>query len=298
MHRSLLLLALVACQRTEQAAPVIGRADEPAWRETLLAERATRDREMKTDDDSPLAGAGRFDLEATSYVRIEGDDVHIDQTRDAAVVTFEKTATGWSWQPASEAVTATTHDGKAAIPPGPITKPTLIHLSPRFTLNPQLGDGDLIVIAFDHQRRELRDFTALLYFAPDPRFVVRATLQRAAKPVPTQLITSRGLYKRFDEVGTLQFELAGPRSLVAYQMAGTKELFVPFVDATSGRASYGAARFLDLPEPDASGTVVIDFNRAYNPLCAFSPAYNCPLPTDRSRLGIAIEAGERDPHLH
>lgn len=298
MYRGLLLLVVVACRHAEQAAPVIDRANEPAWRETLLTERANHDRELKTDDDSPLAGVDRFDLEATSYVRIDGDDVHIDQARDAAVVTFEKTATGWSWQPASDAVTATTHDGKAAISPGPITKPTLIHLSPRFTLNPQLGDGDLIVIAFDHQRRELREFAGLAYFAPDPRFVVRATLHRAAKPIPTQLITSRGLYKHFDEIGTLQFELAGPRSLVAYQMAGMKELFVPFVDATSGKASYGAARFLDLSEPDANGTVVIDFNRAYNPLCAFSPAYNCPLPTDRSRLAIEIEAGERDPHLH
>jgi hypothetical protein len=68
-----------------------------------------------------------------------------------------------------------------------------------------------------------------------------------------------------------------------------------FGDATNGRATYGGGRFLGVPAPDEDGTLWLDFNRAYNPPCAFSPFTTCPLPPDGNRLDVSIPAGERAP---
>ena len=70
--------------------------------------------------------------------------------------------------------------------------------------------------------------------------------------------------------------------------------FVPFLDATSGRETYGAGRYLDL-EPEGDGTYSLDFNMAYHPFCVFAPSYSCPLTPAENRLPIRIEAGERLP---
>ena len=75
---------------------------------------------------------------------------------------------------------------------------------------------------------------------------------------------------------------------------GGDTLFLVFADRTSGHGSYGAGRFLDAPRPDPQGRLVIDFNQAYNPPCAFTPFATCPLPPPENRLDLAIEAGERD----
>ena len=69
---------------------------------------------------------------------------------------------------------------------------------------------------------------------------------------------------------------------------------MPFRDATSGRESYGAGRYLDI-EPEEDGTYTVDFNVAYNPWCAYAPQYSCPLPPRENWLPFPIEAGEQDP---
>ena len=66
-----------------------------------------------------------------------------------------------------------------------------------------------------------------------------------------------------------------------------------FADRTSGHGSYGAGRFLDAPMPDADGRVVLDFNQAYNPPCAFTAFATCPLPPPENRLDLAVQAGEK-----
>jgi len=75
---------------------------------------------------------------------------------------------------------------------------------------------------------------------------------------------------------------------------GEGTLFLVFADRTSGHGSYGAGRFLEAPLPDAHGEVMLDFNQAYNPPCAFTPFATCPLPPPENRLDLAIAAGERD----
>ena len=110
------------------------------------------------------------------------------------------------------------------------------------------------------------------------------------------MLTSRNLEKRFSRYARLSFSVDGTAcTLMAFKSAADasadRTLFVPFTDATTGTETYPAGRFLDLDEPDGE-TMVLDFNRAYNPLCNYSPAYNCPIPPAENRLAVAIRAGE------
>jgi len=73
---------------------------------------------------------------------------------------------------------------------------------------------------------------------------------------------------------------------------GRETLFIPFKDATSGKETYGAARYLEIEETEV-GIFLVDFNKAYNPYCAYSEAYSCPFPPRENWLEVAIKAGEK-----
>ncbi|MEG1679088.1 MAG: DUF1684 domain-containing protein, partial [Stenotrophomonas sp.] len=93
--------------------------------------------------------------------------------------------------------------------------------------------------------------------------------------------------------GAIEFERDGRTwRLEALGDVG-RPLQVIFADRTNGRGSYAAGRYIDLDVPDAKSQVVIDFNRAYNPPCAFTPFATCPLPPPENRLDMAVEAGEK-----
>jgi uncharacterized protein len=142
----------------------------------------------------------------------------------------------------------------------------------------------------------------LRYYPPDPSFSVPAVLNIKSGPRPVMEVpTSTGAPRRVELVGTLDFTLRGEKlALSAFVDEGTRQitrLFVPFADTTSGTDTYPAGRYLDL-EPTATGIYTIDFNRAYNPYCAYNNTYECPLPPPSNRLKVAITAGEKLPADH
>lgn len=94
--------------------------------------------------------------------------------------------------------------------------------------------------------------------------------------------------------GAVEFTHAGRAYRLEALDGGDGSLFLVFADRTNGRGSYGAGRFLDAPAPDAQGRVELDFNRSYNPPCAFTAFATCPLPPPENRLDLAIDAGEKD----
>ena len=142
----------------------------------------------------------------------------------------------------------------------------------------------------------------LRYYPADPSFSVPAALNvtSGARPV-MEVPTSTGAPRRVELVGTLEFTLRGQKlALSAFVDEGTqqiRELFVPFADTTSGTDTYPAGRYLTL-EPTATGIYTIDFNKAYNPFCAYNNSYECPLPPPSNRLKVAITAGEKNPPDH
>ena len=136
-------------------------------------------------------------------------------------------------------------------------------------------------------------FTGLDYYPPDPAYRYTLKINQADEPEPLMFQTNTGDERIYDRIGTIEFEVEGqPASLALYKSDHHDELFLPFRDATSGHETYGAGRYLE-PELLANGEVVVDFNLAYNPFCAYSSDYSCPLPPFENHLGIAVRAGEK-----
>jgi len=142
------------------------------------------------------------------------------------------------------------------------------------------------------------------YFPIDEQWRKDAKLDRDAPGtgMHVQLQTSVGDLRDFHVYGVFVFEQAGgEQRLAAYRMVpedpDNDELFVPFKDATTGKQSYGAGRYLDVPRHDGDD-YVLDFNSAYNPSCAYSPSYSCPYPPPQNTLKVPVEAGEMAPFEH
>ncbi len=154
-----------------------------------------------------------------------------------------------------------------------------------------------------HATRSL--FKGLEYFPPDPKHRLVVRLTKLPNPEPVTLATSKGIPRPMVRYGHFDIEIDGVKQrLFAYKAAPQPghhhedaSLFVPFRDATSGKESYGAARYLDIEE-NPSGEHVLDFNLAYNPYCAYSDDYVCPFPPRENWLTVPIRAGEKTFPLH
>ena len=153
---------------------------------------------------------------------------------------------------------------------------------------------------------EREDFTGLEYFEPDPDYRVTATATVHDDPDVVLMDTTAGGEMRYLWVATLAFELErddenledGTYELAAYQLESPNEepLFVPFRDKTTGQQTYDGGRYMELSadrELEDGDEIVLDFNLAYPPFCAYSETFDCPLPPEENWLEVAIPAGER-----
>jgi uncharacterized protein (DUF1684 family) len=135
-------------------------------------------------------------------------------------------------------------------------------------------------------------FSGLKYYQPDLAFQYILQLQ-PADPERITLQTNTGDEQTYNRIGTVKFEVDGePAEAAIYQSTDDDDLFLPFRDATSGKETYGAGRYLE-PVDLGNAEVLVDFNLAYNPYCAYSPNYSCPLPPVENWLKVPIHAGEK-----
>ncbi len=141
------------------------------------------------------------------------------------------------------------------------------------------------------------NFNGFDYFAPDPSFKVSASLERISEQLELNMTTNDGKAQVYTKYGYASFELFGQQHrltlLQASSAAEDGALFLPFGDNTNGESTYGGGRYLDL-EFTKRNTITIDFNLAYNPYCAYSASYSCPLPPAENQLTVAINAGEKN----
>ena len=156
---------------------------------------------------------------------------------------------------------------------------------------------------FDPDAPSKRAFTGLKWFPPNVAMQVKAVFEPIAHPDTIVVATSRGLRKDTPR-RRIRFAIDGtPLTLTALAVSAAPkagdELFVPFRDATTGVETYEVGRYLTLRfQPTGSG-YVLDFNAATNPLCNYSPSYNCPIPPRENRLAVPIRAGEMAyPKVH
>lgn len=141
------------------------------------------------------------------------------------------------------------------------------------------------------------------FFAADQKYCVDAVFTETPGSVPFLIPTHSGKFKPFREYGKLTFTIDGvPLQLHAYQAmdpvhgtAHADDLFVPFKDKTNYETTYGGGRYLDLLVGDIKdGKIKLDFNKCYNPYCAYANGFSCPVPPMENYLQVEIKAGEKD----
>ncbi|WP_306603292.1 DUF1684 domain-containing protein [Azonexus sp.] len=139
-------------------------------------------------------------------------------------------------------------------------------------------------------------FSGLDYFPADPAWCIDAEWQALASPLSMEVPNVAGELKTVQVTHQAVFEVAGQRVALLPMSVGEQEVFFVFRDRSSGRETYGAGRFLraTLPQDVAvDGRITLDFNRAYNPPCAFTAFATCPLPPPENWLPFAVPAGEK-----
>ena len=144
-------------------------------------------------------------------------------------------------------------------------------------------------------------FTPLHYFAPDAAWVFESTLTRYPNPEPVTILDTKGREREGDVFGYLTFvkdEVAHTVRVYRMQMVGGHVYYaIWFTDRTTGESTYDVGRYLDFEyAPDPAHRYTLNFNDAYNPYCAYTPAYGCAIPRKEDFLDLAITAGEKKWH--
>lgn len=140
------------------------------------------------------------------------------------------------------------------------------------------------------------------FFPIDSTLRIEAKFVRSLNAIPFQMKTTTNRLPTYEKYGEALFTVAGKElALSIFQSHSLREteefknhLFLPFTDLSNGEESYTGGRFIDLEIPN-SDIVVIDFNKAYNPYCAYSPDYSCPIPPQENHLDFKILAGVQKP---
>lgn len=136
------------------------------------------------------------------------------------------------------------------------------------------------------------NFAGLKYYEPNDELVFTLEVVPGDRS-RLQVQTTDGQERTYERSGVVTFDVGDDAVQLTLYSTGHHGYFVPFRDATSGKETYGAGRYLDI-EPNDDGTITLDFNYAYNPFCVYDDAYSCPLPPTENWLKVPIEAGELD----
>lgn len=162
-------------------------------------------------------------------------------------------------------------------------------------LNENFKNGETSILLPE----DLESFTGLKFYPINLGFRVNAEFVRTPNEVPFLMPTTTDRLPEYVKYAELHFLLEDKVMVLnIYQNLHPKEgyedyLFLPFTDLTSGNGSYGGGRYIDLFIPEGN-KIILDFNKAYNPYCAYNAAYSCPIPPEENDLKIRIEAGVRD----
>ena len=147
-----------------------------------------------------------------------------------------------------------------------------------------------------HDQRDV--FQSLAYYDENPALVLTLQPELFDRPETIEMQTSTGDLASYERWARVRFDVKGrAAALTIYRDADGGGLFLPFQDANAGVETYGSGRYLDV-HPVGDGELLLDFNYAYNPYCAYNERWSCPIPPAENRLDVPIEAGERDFKAH
>lgn len=305
-----LSLAPLACTREQPPAkPAAAAVKPPREKQTMSFEQEnaawrTRRRERLTSDDGWLTLVGLPWLESGSNtlgsdpesdlrlpsklpahcgtVTLEGDKVTLDPDPAAGFTLAGKPL---------KTATVLTSDADPNVPPSTVRAGTVSF----FVVKRSDANSTRYGLRVKDTEAETRTkFKGLDYFPANPKYRVEARFQPYNPPKKLPITNVLGMTSDETVPGVLIFTLDGKEQRVEPILeAGETNLFLIFKDATSGKETYGAARYLYAAPAGPDGKTIVDFNQAYNPPCAFTHFATCPLPPPQNRLAIRIEAGEK-----
>jgi uncharacterized protein (DUF1684 family) len=185
-----------------------------------------------------------------------------------------------------------------------ITNGIIFH--PDSTKNPQLAFGSLRwniikrdtklgIRVRDLESSALKNFKGVERFPINPHWKLAARFEKADSLKTIDITNILGQTTAQNSPGAIVFEWEG-KEYKLDALEGKDEFFIVFADATTGKETYGGGRFIYVKKPGADGNTTIDFNKAYNPPCVFSPYATCPLPPKQNVLLIEIKVGELAYH--
>ena len=290
--RILLILALLAL-----GAPGAFAATAPAdtFETAAMKDRAETVEFFHTSPMSPLATILREDVPRAGWLTIgsaaDNGVVLADSTVSAHHLRVRVDGAGFRVEaidPGASFGTGGEAKREANVPPSTITVG-------RFRVRLSYQNAPAVIV-FDPERPKASTFTGPTYWPYDRRYRFLVPLARESRADTVLVESTAGQPRPALRVGRFAFRAGGKTvQLAAYRLlepgVGPDDLGVFYMDATCGAGSYHGGRFVDVVKrPD--GRYLLDFNRAYNPSCAYSPHYNCPIPPMENRLGVAIPAGE------
>jgi hypothetical protein len=279
------------------AAAIAARAEDESYRRSIETWRADREATLKKDG-SWLTVAGLYWLrpgENTVGADAENDFVLPEGTAPGFVGSFlfEDGKVRFRARDAVKVAQNGKPVAEAALEPGEKNALALGRLSmwvhasgPRLAI--RLRDLDSPI---------RKEFTGLDWFEVDPSFRVVARFTAYREPKEVEILNMLGDIEKYRSPGFVDLELRGQPIRMEPVLNEQGGLWFIFKDATSGKLTYPAARFLHTEAPK-DGSVVVDFNKAYNPPCAFNPYTTCPMPPKENRLKVPIEAGEKNYKKH
>lgn len=145
-------------------------------------------------------------------------------------------------------------------------------------------------------KEDFEQFTGLEFYSLNAKYIVKAKFIRTPDEKPFLMPTTTERLPEYVKYGEAHFTLEEHDFVLNLYKPTEMEmdyLFLPFTDLTSGDGSYGGGRYLDFEIPEGD-SIIIDFNKAYNPYCVYNPRYSCPIPPKENDLQIRIEAGVKD----
>ncbi len=178
---------------------------------------------------------------------------------------------------------------QAVLQPDTSGKPDVLTLGTMRLILLKRGERYAIRVK-DNASPARKRFAGLRWYPVNPAWRISARFTPYPAPRKIAIQTAAGTTEQVETPGVAEFSREG-KTYRLEPITDGSELFFVFRDATSGKATYGAGRFL-YADPPKGGTIVLDFNKAQNPPCAFTPYATCPLPPRQNRLTLPIAAGE------
>ena len=297
------LLFLFSCGLKEEKKSETKKSISPEiqkWEKALLKKRAKEDREFKNSLTSPIAGLNRLTAspEKTSYILFENGNFKLsEEKKENSLISVYQKDGNWYWKAFDNSFTC--KNSEKELSSGEPLKGDLTCKYDRYSFLIYPLDSRLVIVSFNPEKREVKEFKHRYYYPPNPKYRVKAKLVRLDKKEKVEMLTSQNLIKTFYRYARIDFEIDGEtKHLFAYKKDLSKKpgeayLFIPFKDKTNGKGTYGAGRFLEIKEP-VGDDFILDFNEAFNPLCNYSHVWNCSYPPSENILDIPIEAGEKE----